>query len=158
AEPSRHTTVPRATATQFRPPPDAPAEQHEGTGFTFTTPTGWARSPKWGERNDGLIVDSEGNQITIYIFEQDEPRSRCQKELKALEVWVPGAISELPDRKIDGKLAPGGQLDGTRETYQMRCALANRSIYNISLEIKNGDVEKSTAALDEVLDSWKWKS
>lgn len=127
----------------------------EGNGFTFTAPDGWSRSPEWGDRNDGRIVDDAGNQISIYVNQASDARARCQAELRALEIWVPGEISELPDRKIGGKDGPGGQLIG-EESYRMRCVQIKAFVYNISLKANNEDLDVADEAFNAVLDSWKW--
>lgn len=146
------TTPPRRKT----PPLKTEPEQQQGSGFTFTSPAGWKRGDDWGDKNDGRIVDATGNQISIYIFEKDEPRQRCRNELRSLEIWVPGEISELPDRKLDGKVAPGGQLLG-EETYHMRCASGPSGLYNISLKSHPDDIDATSTALTAVLDSWKWR-
>ncbi|MFC7621981.1 hypothetical protein [Microlunatus sp. GCM10028923] len=146
------TTPPR----QKTPPLKTEPQEHQGSGFTFTSPAGWQRADDWGDKNDGKIVDAAGNDITVYIFDRDDPRDRCRKELRALEVWVPGEISDLPDRKLDGKVAPGGQLLG-EDTYQMRCAAGPAGLYNISLQSHPDDIDATSAAYTALLDSWKWR-
>lgn len=137
------------------PPLSTKPAQQEGVGFTFTSPAGWTRSPDWGNRNDGRIVDAAGNEISVWIFPGADPRKGCDKELKSLEVWVPGVITDLPDRKVGGRPAPGGQLAG-KETYRMRCVAYKGSLFNITLQSRNDDLEAVDAAFNAVLDSWRW--
>ncbi len=137
------------------PPLPTKPEQQQGTGFTFTSPAGWTRAPEWGDKNDGKIIDVSGNDITVYIFPASNPKKRCAAELKSLEIWVPGEITDLPDRKIDGQVAPGGQLDG-EDTYRMRCAVSKGALYNISMQTNPDQVDDVDAAFNAVLDSWRW--
>lgn len=132
-----------------------PPQEMTGPGFRFTSPEGWARSPEWGSHNDGQLVDSAGNDITIYIFENGDAGERCSQELRSLEVWEPGEITDLPGRKVDGRPAPGGQLTGER-TYQLRCVQANSAIYNLTFESANEDLAAVEHAYTAVLDGWKW--
>ncbi len=148
------TPIPSATAPTPSPSRRAP-ERTEGPGFKFAAPPGWKPSPEWGERNDGRIVDDAGNQISIYVWDNVDARRRCQAELNALAIWEPGEISELKERKVGGKPAPGGQLVG-ESTYRMRCVSANKAVYNISLKTAPGDLDASNRAYNATLDSWKW--
>jgi hypothetical protein len=147
------TTAPRDR--DKKPPLSTKPEQQQGVGFTFTSPAGWTKSPEWGDNNDAKIIDAAGNDITVYIFPAANPKKRCDAELKSLEIWVPGKITALSDRKVDGQLAPGGQLAG-EDTYRMRCALSKGAVFNITMQSHNDDVDEVDAAFTAVLDSWRW--
>lgn len=149
-------TDPWSTAPRDKkkPLPTKP-EQQNGPGFTFTSPAGWTRAPDWGDGNDAKIIDAAGNDITVYIFAASNPKKRCDAELKSLEIWVPGVITDLPDRQVDGQVAPGGQLAG-EETYRMRCAVSKGSLFNLTMQSHNDEVEDVDAAFNAVLDSWQW--
>lgn len=178
ADPPRRDEIPRATlppssrrpSESTQPPPSAqsspserpsqspsrrPPQRTEQTGFRFTAPPGWRTADDWGRGNVGRIVDESGNEISIYLWQAADPRRRCQAELKALSVWEAGEISGLPDHKVDGKLAPGGQLEGEL-TYRMRCVAVRSAVYNITLETAPGDLAESDQAFNAVLDGWRW--
>ncbi|WP_152364047.1 hypothetical protein [Microlunatus speluncae] len=137
------------------PPLPTKPEQQQGTGFTFTSPAGWTRAPEWGDKNDGKIIDAAGNDITVYVLAGSTPEKLCQEQLRDLEIWVPGVITDLPDRKIDGQVAPGGQLAG-EDTYRMRCVQSKGTLFNISLQSDPNDIDVTDQALNSVLDSWQW--
>ncbi|HOF64270.1 MAG TPA: hypothetical protein PLL54_08200 [Dermatophilaceae bacterium] len=129
----------------------------DGGAFTFTLPEGWSRGPKSGSGNDVQIVDAAGNDITVYSWTTTaSAKTRCDTELKVLQIWVPGEISSLPPITMGGTEAPGGTLAG-KDFYELRCVSHKGVVYNLSVKTKPADKEKSVAAMRAVAAAWVWK-
>jgi len=135
----------------FPTPTSTTPQRHRGPGFAFTAPAGWARTAEEELR----IVDRHRNQIAVRILADDDPRTRCRNELKAIGIWSSARYSELPDREIGGRVAPGGEMVGAN-TFRMRCVRAHSAVYLIHLHAAPGLRRQALPAFTAILDSWEW--
>lgn len=119
---------------------------------------GWTVSRKSGDRNDAEILDVSGNEFTLFIFASSgDPAARCQAELKALKVWVPGTVEISPPTTLGGRPAPGGTLTGADDADELRCATSSSEIYHLTYTSRLAGRERTAAAFRQVAASWRWE-
>lgn len=166
--PDRTTTAPRTTAPQTTPTRSTstatrgPSTATQATapatrGFTITPPPGWGYATTSGTSNDVRLVDAQGSTLTVYSWaSQETGAARCAKELTSLKIWVPGQITPVADTTLAGEPFQGGQLQGEKQLYVLRCAQKNGRVYNLSSQSSIERAGAVASAYDQVVASWAW--
>lgn len=153
AEPTQEPTSDPTTAA------DAPAivdGRMSGTGYSAAVPAGYEIAG-WGVGNEGQVSNGV-SQLSVYIWDAADPRTRCNTEMRVLTILVPGTSAALTDRQVGGKDAPGNELradDGA--FYEMRCVLHDDLIYNITVKSTVEVADQASADFAALLDGWVWE-